>query len=141
MSQFTDRQVVLWHVFMYSLPKNCWLPFSRKSSHLGTFPTLVELYRVAYSSSRLHPPNTNTISTAVPPMPAVPYLPQDISGSVANEIRSRRGAEGLLPLDRILLHAPPIAEGWSKLLGAVRTGSLLEDDLREIIVSDERDSL
>ena len=70
-------------------------------------------------------------------MPAVPYLPQDISGSVANEIRSRRGAEGLLPLDKILLHAPPIAEGWSKLLGAVRTGSLLEDDLREIIVSDE----
>ncbi|EJF56041.1 hypothetical protein DICSQDRAFT_72267 [Dichomitus squalens LYAD-421 SS1] len=67
-------------------------------------------------------------------MPAVPYLPQDISSSLANDIRARRGAGGLLPLDRILLHAPPIAEGWSKLLGAVRTGSILEDDLRKIII-------
>jgi hypothetical protein len=35
----------------------------------------------------------------------------------------------------MLLNAQPIAEGWNKLLGAVRTGSSLQDDLREIMVS------
>ena len=70
-------------------------------------------------------------------MPRVPYVPQDVPGEVADEIRTRRGTEGLLPLDRTLLHAPPIAAGWSKLLGAVRTAGTLEDDLREPIVSAE----
>ncbi|PIL35112.1 hypothetical protein GSI_02900 [Ganoderma sinense ZZ0214-1] len=67
-------------------------------------------------------------------MPRVPYVPQDVPGVIADEIRARRGPEGLLPLDKILLHAPPIAAGWSKLLGAIRTGSTLEDDLRELII-------
>ena len=70
-------------------------------------------------------------------MPRVPYVPQDVPGEVADEIRARRGTEGLLPLDRTLLHAPPIAAGWSKLLGAVRTAGTLEDNLRELIVSVE----
>ncbi|KAI1788868.1 Alpha/Beta hydrolase protein [Ganoderma leucocontextum] len=73
------------------------------------------------------------LQVAVARMPRVPYVPQDVPGSIADEIRARRGS-GLLPLDRTLLHAPPIAAGWSKLLGAVRTGSTLEDDLRELII-------
>ena len=73
-------------------------------------------------------------------MPRVPYVPQDVPGSIADEIRERRGSEGLLPLDKTLLHAPPIAAGWSKLLGAVRTGSTLEDNLRELIVSKRSNS-
>ena len=68
-------------------------------------------------------------------MPRVPYVPEDTPGPIADEIRARRGGRGLSPLDTMLLNAPPIAEGWSKLLGAIRTKSTLEDDLREIIVS------
>ncbi|PWN29928.1 alpha/beta-hydrolase [Jaminaea rosea] len=34
----------------------------------------------------------------------------------------------------MLLNAAPIAEGWNKLLGAVRTGSSLQDDVREIMI-------
>ncbi|PIL35098.1 hypothetical protein GSI_02886 [Ganoderma sinense ZZ0214-1] len=64
----------------------------------------------------------------------VPYAPEDTPGLIADEIRARRGGRGLSPLDTMLLNAPPIAAGWSKLLGAVRTGSTLEDDLREIMI-------
>ncbi|EJF55878.1 hypothetical protein DICSQDRAFT_72701 [Dichomitus squalens LYAD-421 SS1] len=67
-------------------------------------------------------------------MPRVPYVPEDTPGPIADEIRVRRGGRGLSPLDTMLLNAPPIAEGWSKLLGAIRTKSTLEDDLREIII-------
>ena len=27
-------------------------------------------------------------------------------------IRERRGSRGLIPLDRALLHSPPVADGW-----------------------------
>lgn len=68
-------------------------------------------------------------------MVRVPYVPKDTPGPIADAIRARRGTRGLTPLDRSLLNAPPVAEGWSKLLGAIRTGSTLQDDLREIMVS------
>ncbi|KAI1788878.1 AhpD-like protein [Ganoderma leucocontextum] len=67
-------------------------------------------------------------------MPRVPYVPENTPGPIADEIRARRGSRGLSPLDTMLLNAPPIAEGWSKLLGAIRTGSTLEDDLRETMI-------
>lgn len=68
-------------------------------------------------------------------MPRVPYVfPPAGSDAVADAIRQRRGARGLTSLDGMLLNAPPIAQGWNTLLGAVRTGSLLEGDLREIMV-------
>lgn len=67
-------------------------------------------------------------------MPRIPYVPADLSGPIADAIRVRRGERGLTSLDRSLLQAAPIAEGWNKLLGAVRTGSSLADDLREIMV-------
>ncbi|UZJ54540.1 hypothetical protein CBS101457_003860 [Exobasidium rhododendri] len=67
-------------------------------------------------------------------MPRIPYAPADLPGSIADAIRTRRGDRGLTPLDRALLQAPSIAEGWNKLLGAVRTGTTLQDDLREIMI-------
>lgn len=54
--------------------------------------------------------------------------------SVADAIRSRRGERGLTPLDVVLLHSPPIAEGWNSLLGAVRTKGALPGDVRELMV-------
>lgn len=67
-------------------------------------------------------------------MPRIPYVSADLPGAIADAIRARRGERGLTALDRSLLNAPPIAEGWNKLLGAVRTGSTLQDDVREIMV-------
>lgn len=50
------------------------------------------------------------------------------------QIRARRGAAGLLNLDRILLHSPPLAEGWNKLIGNLRRDLQLAPKLRELAI-------
>jgi alkylhydroperoxidase family enzyme len=50
------------------------------------------------------------------------------------QIRARRGAAGLLNLDRILLHSPPLAEGWNKLIGNLRRDLQLPPKLRELAI-------
>jgi AhpD family alkylhydroperoxidase len=57
----------------------------------------------------------------------------DGDGPAADLIRRRRGGE-LSDLDRLLLHSPPVAEGWNALLGALRSGTTLAADLRELVV-------
>jgi 4-carboxymuconolactone decarboxylase len=54
-------------------------------------------------------------------------------GDIAERIRARRGGT-LTPLDLMLLHSPPLAEGWNGLLGAVRTASTLTADVRELAI-------
>lgn len=69
-------------------------------------------------------------------MPRVPYrYPAPGTDSIADVIRQRRGERGLTPLDGMLLNSPQFANGWNSLLGAVRTGMSLKDDLREAMVS------
>ncbi|MGC4029489.1 MAG: carboxymuconolactone decarboxylase family protein [Steroidobacteraceae bacterium] len=68
-------------------------------------------------------------------MPAIPYVPSDISepGEIVSAIRARRGGP-LLNLDRMLLHSPPFAEGWNQFLGAVRSQLALPLRLRELAI-------
>lgn len=54
-------------------------------------------------------------------------------GAVAEKIRRRRGGH-LTPLDGMLLHSPPFADGWNSLLGAIRGQSTLPPDIRELAV-------
>jgi 4-carboxymuconolactone decarboxylase len=54
-------------------------------------------------------------------------------GEVAERIRSRRGG-ALRPVDEMLLHSPPVADGWNSLLGAVRGATTLSDGVRELVV-------
>lgn len=54
-------------------------------------------------------------------------------GPTADLLRARRGGQ-LSALDLLLLHSPPVAEGWNALLGALRSGTTLPADLRELIV-------
>jgi 4-carboxymuconolactone decarboxylase len=61
----------------------------------------------------------------------LPDGPED--GAVADLIRARRGGR-LSALDRLLLHSPPVAEGWNAMLGALRGGTTLRGDLRELVV-------
>lgn len=53
--------------------------------------------------------------------------------AAAELIRARRGGE-LSDLDRMLLHSPPVAEGWNELLGALRNRTTLPPDLTELVV-------
>ncbi len=67
-------------------------------------------------------------------MPRIPYVPEDLAEpkEIVDAIRARRGARGLIHLDRILLHSPPLAAGWNTYLGAIRTKISLAPRLREI---------
>jgi len=55
------------------------------------------------------------------------------TGPVADLIRQRRGGE-LRPLDELLLLSPPLAEGWSVLLSAIRGQLLLNAIVRELVI-------
>jgi hypothetical protein len=64
----------------------------------------------------------------------LPYAPATVSASPAaspettaiyERIAARRKPRPLVPLDLALLHAPPIADGWNHLLGAIRTQTVL----------------
>jgi alkylhydroperoxidase family enzyme len=48
-------------------------------------------------------------------------------------IRARRGGS-LLKLDRMLLHSPPLAEGWNVFLGKVRSDLSVPMKLRELVM-------
>jgi hypothetical protein len=48
----------------------------------------------------------------------LPYVPDPTNFSnpddqaVEQRVRARRGEKGLIALDKTLLHAPPVADGW-----------------------------
>jgi 4-carboxymuconolactone decarboxylase len=52
---------------------------------------------------------------------------------VAARIRARRGG-ALRPLDAMLLHSPPVADGWNELMGAIRGRTEVPADLRELVI-------
>ncbi len=51
---------------------------------------------------------------------------------IADKVKAQRGK--VLHLYGMLLHSPPIAEGWLQFLTAIRQKSLLPGDLRELII-------
>lgn len=53
---------------------------------------------------------------------------------IIDRIRGRRGPEGLLELDRILLHSVPLAEGWNSFFGSIRNDTSLAPEIREIVI-------
>jgi alkylhydroperoxidase family enzyme len=68
-------------------------------------------------------------------MAAIPYQPQDVAEprDLVAAIRERRGGM-LLNLDRMLLHSPPLAQGWNVYLRAVRTELAVPAKLRELAI-------
>lgn len=64
-------------------------------------------------------------------MPRLPYSGEN--GETAVRLAARRGG-ALTPLDRLLLHSPPIADGWNSFLGAIRSETTLPDDVRELVI-------
>lgn len=66
-------------------------------------------------------------------MARIPFLPLDLKEpkALVDAVRARRGGE-LLELDRLLLHSPPLAEGWNFHLNQVRTKLSLDPKLREL---------
>ena len=54
--------------------------------------------------------------------------------AVYHRLQARRSPNPLLNLDLTLLHAPPVADGWSSFLGAIRTKTSIPTGLREVAI-------
>ena len=54
-------------------------------------------------------------------MPRIPYITdaQAADSEMVTAMKARRGGN-LAALDRLLLHSPPIAQGWGPLMGRIR---------------------
>ncbi len=63
-----------------------------------------------------------------------PHMPNKDDQAVVERVKERRGGK-LLELDKSLLHAPPIADGWNSFLKAIRTQNSLADSVRELAIS------
>ncbi|KAK3941255.1 AhpD-like protein [Diplogelasinospora grovesii] len=72
-------------------------------------------------------------------LPYVPNPPRPTSSQEDSEvvarIQARRAPRPLQALDLTLLHSVPVADGWNSFLGAVRTRTIVADDLRELAIS------
>jgi alkylhydroperoxidase family enzyme len=66
-------------------------------------------------------------------MARIPFLSDAEAGpaELVSEIKARRGGN-LAALDRILLHSPPVAQGWGPLMGRVRNELALPAKWREL---------
>lgn len=61
----------------------------------------------------------------------MPLVDPDPDDELVRAIRDRRGG-WIATLDLVLLHSPPIAEGWNAFFGAIRTGTTVPGRLREL---------
>lgn len=75
--------------------------------------------------------------------PRVPLCDPDRSDETVRRIIARRagdavrvdgGEQWLATLDRVLLHSPPVADGWNTFFGAVRNGTTVSPRLRELAI-------
>ena len=63
-----------------------------------------------------------------------PSFTSEEDKAVEQRVRQRRGEKGLIALDRTLLHAPPVADGWNSFLGSIRTKTSLPTAIRETAI-------
>lgn len=68
-------------------------------------------------------------------MARIPYVPANIAEpkDIVDAVRARRGGD-LLELDRLLLHSPPLTQGWNVYLKAIRTQLAIDARLRELAI-------
>jgi hypothetical protein len=82
----------------------------------------VASHRKYFRSERMDstepPPHHHTSTTSNPLEMRLPYIEKDTKfanaedQAIVERVRQRRGSAGLIELDRALLHAPPVADGW-----------------------------
>jgi alkylhydroperoxidase family enzyme len=70
----------------------------------------------------------------------LPYTPNppppsgNFEAAVIARITARRAPRPLQELDLALLHSPPVADGWNSFLGAIRSQTSLQPDIRELAI-------
>ncbi|GAB7365555.1 hypothetical protein MBLNU230_g6627t1 [Neophaeotheca triangularis] len=69
----------------------------------------------------------------LPYIPDDPQMPDSESQEIVQRVKDRRGGK-LIALDKTLLHAPPVADGWNSFLRSIRTQTTLPDSIRELAI-------
>ncbi len=92
---------------------------------------LEQLLRQAWAGER-------PASSAPPRPPRITYLSDEAFSvqdpAAAAKILARRQGQ-LLNLDRVLMHAPAVAQGWNAMFGSLRTGlTVVDGRLRELVI-------
>ena len=67
-------------------------------------------------------------------VPDPPSTDTEAEADILARVQARRAPNGLLPLDRALLHSFPVADGWNSFLGAIRTQTSLSTVIRELAI-------
>ena len=67
------------------------------------------------------------------PIPLLPANTSEPAELVASILKRREGS-GLLKLDRMLLHSPPLCDGWNVFFGKVRGSLSLAPRVKELIM-------
>jgi alkylhydroperoxidase family enzyme len=76
----------------------------------------------------------NQPATSIEPVPPrLALVDPDPQDEVVAAIVARRGG-WIATLDKILLHSPPIAEGWNLFYGAIRTETTVSPRIRELAI-------
>jgi alkylhydroperoxidase family enzyme len=94
---------------------------------------------LAFQGPSLSPKPTPSYYPPLSPDMRLPYTPNpprpthDEEEAIVGRILARRGAGGLIALDRTLLHAPVIADGWNAFMIAIRSRNSLPGDVRELV--------
>lgn len=82
---------------------------------------------------------SRSFSTTKPATMRLPYVDDDPKmdnaedQAVVDRVKERRGGK-LIALDKALLHAPPVADGWNAFLKSIRTQTTLPDSIRELAI-------
>nr|OQO29507.1 hypothetical protein B0A51_03036 [Rachicladosporium sp. CCFEE 5018] len=69
----------------------------------------------------------------LPYIPDNPQMPNAEDAAVVQRVKDRRGGK-LIALDKTLLHAPLVADGWNSFLKAIRTQTTIADSVRETAI-------
>lgn len=62
-----------------------------------------------------------------------PQMETEEDAAIVQRVKDRRGGK-LIALDKTLLHAPAVANGWNGFLGAIRTQTSLPASVRELAI-------
>jgi alkylhydroperoxidase family enzyme len=76
---------------------------------------------------------TSRLNMRLPYIPDDPQMATEEDAAIVQRVKDRRGGK-LIALDKTLLHAPAVANGWNAFLGAIRTQTSLPDSIREIAI-------
>jgi len=87
----------------------------------------------AYSKQSRALTTTKPARMRLPYVDDNPKMETEEDQAIVQRVKDRRGGK-LLELDKTLLHAPQVTDGWNSFLKAIRTETTLADSVRELAI-------